>query len=217
MGKISGVTETTVYSVMTPLEHIEDKGQWAEQIYRQASFAANALNTDLKIGIDIVQNFEKNRAWEYMQQDRETFYRFCLNIDPASLPKILEGYKVLAAQGLTPTHWRQAVDAVKPLIKTNQGRPKKDNSYGANIKAAGTSATYYIARIKRDRPDIAERLANGEFRSVAAAAKAAGIKIKDSRAKPLINLRYWWRKCSNEQRQSFLTEIGAEITKSPPA
>src|SRR5277367_6802522 len=38
-----------------------------------------------------------------------------------------------------------------------------------NIKSAGgTSAIYQIARLKRDRPDIVERLERGEFRSVRA-------------------------------------------------
>lgn len=42
-------------------------------------------------------------------------------------------------------------------------------------KQQGTSAPYLAARLKRDFPEIAERLANGEFRSVRAAAIAAGI------------------------------------------
>jgi hypothetical protein len=39
----------------------------------------------------------------------------------------------------------------------------------------GNSAVHLAARIKRERPDISERLANGEFRSVRAAAIEAGI------------------------------------------
>ena len=39
----------------------------------------------------------------------------------------------------------------------------------------GTDPAYLVSRLKRDRPDIAERLAGGEFRSVRAAAIEAGI------------------------------------------
>jgi hypothetical protein len=39
----------------------------------------------------------------------------------------------------------------------------------------GENAAYLAARLKRDHPEIAERLANGEFRSIRAAAIEAGI------------------------------------------
>jgi hypothetical protein len=39
----------------------------------------------------------------------------------------------------------------------------------------GTSVAYLVPRLERDHPEIAEALARGEFRSVRAAALAAGI------------------------------------------
>ena len=45
-------------------------------------------------------------------------------------------------------------------------------------KIGGTSAKYLAARIKRDRPDIAEATMRGEFSSMRAAAKAAGIPVR---------------------------------------
>ena len=39
----------------------------------------------------------------------------------------------------------------------------------------GTDPTYLAQKIARDRPDIAERLARGEFRSVRQAAIEAGV------------------------------------------
>ena len=144
MGQVTGVVAKTAHSIMTPLEWIEDKSELPDQIYRQASFAAGALNTDLKIGIDIVQNFERHQAWIYMNQDRDTFYRFRLNIDPENLPKIMEGYKVLAAQGLTPTHWRQAVEAVQTLKTT--GRPSKQ-AFENTVKPIGSNSPSKRTRI----------------------------------------------------------------------
>jgi len=222
MGAIKGLTEKTAHSIMTPLERIAEKKDWPDQIYRQASFAKSALNTDLKIGIDIVTDFEKHRAWEYMEQDRETFYRFRLNIDPASLPNIMEGYKVLVAQGLTPTHWRQAVEAAKPLPKVGESaktaKRGKDGKWIAtgnqNLGRHRGGNSQIIARLKRDHPDIAQRLANGEFRSVRAAARAAGIQWFGQAPSSLVRLRYNWRKASEEQRRAFLSEIGAVIAKS---
>ena len=52
----------------------------------------------------------------------------------------------------------------------NHARHMKCLSFGR-----GTSA-YTIARLKRDAPEFAKRLAAGEFRSARAAALAAGIR-----------------------------------------
>ena len=46
----------------------------------------------------------------------------------------------------------------------------------------GTGAAYLAARLKRDLPEISERLADGEFRSVRAAAIEAGIITANSAA-----------------------------------
>ena len=48
-----------------------------------------------------------------------------------------------------------------------------------NIKAThngGTSAAYRLGKIKRDRPELAERIMAGEFKSVAEAERAVGLK-----------------------------------------
>lgn len=52
----------------------------------------------------------------------------------------------------------------------------------------GTGKHYLAARIKRDRPDIAERVEAGEFRSIRAAAIEAGIVRPPSPSKTVRNL-----------------------------
>jgi len=48
---------------------------------------------------------------------------------------------------------------IEPLKE--QGRPKKDgnNVSNTNFKASDCDSPYLIGRIKRDRPDVAEKLA----------------------------------------------------------
>ena len=63
----------------------------------------------------------------------------------------------------------------KPLRK-GPGRPSKngdENHSGANNLS--NAADYWVARLARDFPEIHERMQRGEFKSVAEAAKAAGI------------------------------------------
>jgi len=68
----------------------------------------------------------------------------------------------------------------------------------------GTSAPYLAARLKRDHPEIAEQLAVGKFRSVRAAAKAAGIVQEKT---PFDQLNYWWAKASPDEQQRFLNQL----------
>lgn len=85
------------------------------------------------------------------------------------------------------------------------GRPKQDDKVIVNDLSKGQSTqARIIARLKRDAPDIAEQLARGEFKSAAAAARAAGFKIDPS---PISQLRRWWRRAPEDERAAFLKEI----------
>ena len=61
----------------------------------------------------------------------------------------------------------------KPLFKHEQ----QDLLNGAT----GSNVGYLMSRIARERPDILERMTNGEFKSMAAAAREAGIVRKRAR------------------------------------
>ena len=111
----------------------------------------------------------------------------------------------------------ERIDAIrkqaKELIKLGRNLPQNALSkHGGdhrrqvdiiNLKG-GTQADYLRARLARDYPDILAQLVNGEFTSVRAAAIAAGIvKVKT----PLEQLRSWWRKASENERETFRKEI----------
>jgi hypothetical protein len=96
-------------------------------------------------------------------------------------------------------------DGVSPARDSKGGRPENDENLAiSQVSAGSTHADRIVARLKRDRPDIAERLAAGEFKSARAAAIAAGMKVGQS---PLQALRSQWKKASAEERQAFLKEI----------
>jgi hypothetical protein len=99
--------------------------------------------------------------------------------------------------------------APRTLLEDHGPPTKKQREEGifANgkvTKQGSHSTTYLTARIARDRPDILERMKAGEFRSVTAAAVAAGIKVYPT---PLESLRLAWKKATEAERQQFLTEI----------
>jgi hypothetical protein len=71
---------------------------------------------------------------------------------------------------------------------------------------SGNSSAYLAARIKRDRPDIAAAVERGEFRSMRAAAIAAGI-VKSTSALKMLHRA--WNKATSAERAAFLAEIKA--------
>lgn len=85
---------------------------------------------------------------------------------------------------------------------TKGGRGHKASAASRGFSTRSTVGI--VARLKRDHPDIAKRLARGEFKSARAAAREAGIKIDLT---PLQQLRRYWKTASEEERAAFREEI----------
>ena len=56
--------------------------------------------------------------------------------------------------------------------------PSSSSSWLPRGSGESTNSEYLVARIKRDRPDIADRMVKGEFSSVNEAARQAGITVR---------------------------------------
>jgi hypothetical protein len=86
-----------------------------------------------------------------------------------------------------------------------QGRPRKDEEKGNHVTFfdgdRGNNAAYLTARLARDHPDVLARLEAGEFSSVRAAAKVAGI-VKDQT--PLQAIQRTWRQASADERRQIV-------------
>ncbi len=102
------------------------------------------------------------------------------------------------------------LDAPVPLDKAlslgkhgaNQYTRGADNISSSIATKYGTDKAYLAARLERDAPEIAAKLA--EYPSVHAAARAAGI-VKSKT--PLDALRTAWRKASQEEREAFYSQL----------
>lgn len=97
-----------------------------------------------------------------------------------------------------------ASDDVPPLRPEAGRPPKNDNGSNTTISDVGRGAAYLVAKLKRDAPEFAERLAAGEFKSARACALAAGV-IEETT--PLTKLRRAWKRATPEERTAFLAEI----------
>jgi hypothetical protein len=68
----------------------------------------------------------------------------------------------------------------------------------------GANTADLTCRLAREHPQLLARLQAGEFPSVRAAAKAAGL-IKE--VTPLAQLEHWWRRATADDRAAFLLRI----------
>ena len=76
---------------------------------------------------------------------------------------------------------RVAAQAIPAMPLTRRGGDRRNHEGdGHRLGRRSNQAGHLTARIARDRPDIWERMKNGEFTSVAAAAREAGIPVRAS-------------------------------------
>lgn len=96
-------------------------------------------------------------------------------------------------------------EAMKGNDHAKKGREENSVVVNNSVFTKGsTNATYLASRLKRDAPEIAKQLERGEFKSVRAAAKAAGI-VKD---KSQIEIaKSAWKRMNEVERNEFLSWV----------
>jgi len=91
------------------------------------------------------------------------------------------GLEAEASRNIRPAMAPVAPIGNKNASKTKERKNKVANSHlvsGPTSSHSSDSRVRLTARIKRDRPDIGEKLDAGKFTSVRAAAREAGIELK---------------------------------------
>ena len=174
--------------------------EWAEENLR---WTRNTLRSAEADCVPVANNMPHYRAWCARHGiDWSKFCREQLEADPRWVTKIEEGVAILRTAGHTgPISKEQAVkahaEAAKPQrtraeavtgqvevghkgfkTKEQESSGNGNDNYNVNNVGAGNSASYLASRIARDAPEVLEQMKQGAFRSVRAAAKAAGI-IRD--------------------------------------
>jgi hypothetical protein len=122
-----------------------------------------SIDRNVERYVEVWESVVEQRAWEKIPQE-EPF---------GSLEVMKEKLKVGDAVEARARTAQLAVQA-KPLNRRGGDR-KRNQSNVRNFDLRGNTPEYLAARIARDHPDIYERMQNGEFKSAAEAARAAGI------------------------------------------
>jgi hypothetical protein len=111
----------------------------------------------------------------------------------------------------------KAFSEAKAYILQKNGGDRKSELYyntdfGDPLPERGTAASYLTARLARDRPDILDQLKAGAYKSVRAAAIAAGIVQPTT---PLQYVQTGWRKAAIEDKKKIVVWIQDQLQNDP--
>ena len=138
--------------------------QWCWQTISRLQSLWGSLNLDFESYMTAWAEAEEHRVWEKVP------YGNPFGTKDGMLKQLAIGDDEAAKN-------RVAIQAIAARASRRQGRPANGEEKGsrANLFHRGANAEALLARIARDRPDVLERMKQGEFDSVAAAAREAGI------------------------------------------
>lgn len=171
---------------------------WAVFFLNRAKLARRDLDSDAQRLRDLLVRLKDGKAWKAL--DERSFNSLCrreLQLTDNQVAAIASS---------------NAGDSLKAVLKRAPDMPGQGRRTDLQPRADGTKlethgsnqSSYLAARLKRDRPDIVARIDAGEFKSIRAAAIAAGIvKVKTA----LEQLHHWWARADMIERKQFLDEV----------
>ncbi len=163
------------FDYLTPFSEAENDKELATIARLKYPKACSKLEVDASFFAEMVRDMRKYEAWRVIGcRSFEDFCRDKLGQTLDEVEQIVTGVKVLQSQGATKITRDDAKAAYSTARKVYEhgGERKQDNNV---ILVQGNSTSYLAGRIKRDHPDIEKRIKAGEFKSMRAAAIAAGI------------------------------------------
>jgi hypothetical protein len=96
---------------------------------------------------------------------------------------------------------------IQPGTKSDLELPYNVRKLSEQGGDGGNSTSYRLRRLAREAPEILEAYERGEFKSVAAAARAAGFEKTE---KPLTVLRRIWKNASTKEREQIIAWINQQ-------
>lgn len=180
----------------------KDGSDLARVIARWQAIAFHDFPHSCKALLQMIDETDRLRLWEknvggFTFESRDEFLR----------KKVLIDFD-FAEQSLSEIATRlHSGEEVRLTLKSHGGdrRSEKVRDQGSNItlKDRGTTSAYTLARLDRDRPDLALQVREGS-KSANSAAIEAGFR---NRATPIETLKRAWKKASDDERTAFLAFI----------
>ena len=141
---------------------------WCWQTISALQHLWQTFTLDYDRYMEVWTEAEEHRVWEKVPYD-----------NPFETKENMLQRLALGDQGAARVRVMEKAMNAEPLGKNGDRRNKGEGHYAGQhtVRNGRQSTDYLSARIARDHPDIWERMKQGEFSSVAEAARAAGIKL----------------------------------------
>ena len=157
---------------------------WAIYFVNQTKMVRKQLNTDVERLQGLICKLQLNKAWEAMGYPSFSMLAAKeIGLEPEQVQEVVSAAKGTKLKDIPTLH--KHGDNQHTL---KDGGCNKAKNITSSVEQRGTGQSYRIAKLKRDYPAIAQRLAQGEFRNVREAERAAGLNVppKLSRVRKLI-------------------------------
>jgi len=200
-----------IYQGITLLHSFTEipKSDWPELLRIRYDFCQKKLPSDCRKLLAFIEDARKADFAGF--DSEESYIRSGLGLNPQAALWAVEGLKLSGEE--IPQNYDEMVQKGKLLQHGGDRRSEKARDQGDNItlKDRGTSSAYTIARLDRDRPDLAMQVRQGSMSANAAAIEAGFRKPPPS---PLESLFQAWRKADDYERRQFLKFLESENVKA---
>ena len=183
---------------------------WARAVHVHMQTMLEDATTQLQRFRRCIRLFDTERGYQHLDDEYghpfPSLRAFCTTKPPYGLgydPILLEAM-VVETREMTLGEKIKEIKALQEHGGDRRGEGFQVDNVNLKAGQGGNSRDYLLARMKRDHPEIAESLARGEYPSVRAAAKAAGL-VHDPT--PLDYLHRYWRDVDPADRLRFLVEM----------
>jgi len=177
------IDHDTPWQEVRPDRKILILGAWRQFFHVDVKYDCREL-------LRIVEDMETHQVWRafgYAGRDGEPFRTwedFCQHPEPWGLELLPEQVEAILDRS-------NAGKRLSAVLRDKPGRPRNDEQNGSPTTIIGRGSVYLEARLRRSHPEIAAAYDRGEFKSLKAAARKAGI-VKDPdplRAQALVGPR----------------------------
>jgi len=189
---------------------VEGSPEWCWQQLEGLRWAYKQVETAFSFVEESRGILRQHRAWDKLPPDtdekygdEDTMLRSALGVDGETVAARVTAARTAAqyAETTSPALTR------KEASRIGGRAPRGVKLLEVYSRRKRTPAEQLTARIRRDHPDIHQRMLAGEFAHVSDAARAAGIPVGE---KPLTTLRRAWGKLTAAERKAFLAEVARD-------
>jgi hypothetical protein len=187
-------------------EYPAGSAEWALRLANELNYTVrNAGDFGVEPIIPLVAQAINHSPWKVWPEgnpagDIDHFFLYATGRDFQQIYILIKGYvrdddlarRLAAAKG-------------KDESEIGPGRPNMEQNHRDSMNLAqGNTDNHLLRRLARDHAEIMKRYEAGEFPTVRAAARAAGIKVDPTQLQILWRA---WKRASDEERALFLNEI----------